>query len=108
MSRAQWIQWAILSLIVACLILLAFASQLGMKAWAVAVYAPVLLLMVYSVSWQTPRIRYAAGFFLVSDFLLGAFLVGVWPDPLAHILCMALFSISLMLFALGERGFASR
>ena len=35
---------------------------------------------------------------LLSDFLLGAFLA-VWPEPLAHILCMALFTSSLMLMA---------
>ena len=98
MSRTQWIQWAVLSVITSGLIVLVFVPRYGINAWAVTVYAPVLLLMVYSVSKESPRIRHAAGFFLTSDFLLGAFLT-VLPDPLAHILCMAMFSAFLMLMA---------
>ena len=98
MSRGQWAQWAVLSLIVSGLIIWTFVPRLGITAWAAAVYAPVLFLMVYSASAQNARIRYAAGIFLASDLLLGASST-VWTDPLAHILCMALFSASLMLFA---------
>lgn len=101
MSRGQWAQWAVLSLIVSGLIIWTFVPRLGITAWAAAVYAPVLFLMVYSASAQNARIRYAAGIFLASDLLLGASST-VWTDPLAHILCMALFSASLMLFARAE------
>ena len=103
MNRAQWIQWAVLSALTAGLAALAFVPDFGSYAWAAAAYAPALLLMVYSTSRQTPRIRYAAGFFLLSDLLLGAFLTEVWPDPEAHIACTVLFLASLMLLALGEK-----
>jgi len=103
MTRPQWIQWAVLSLIAAGLVVLFFVSRAGWKAWAAAAYLPVLLLMVYSANGQAPRIRYAAGFFLVSDLLLGAFGT-VWREPPAHILCMTLFSASLMLLALRKKG----
>ena len=98
MSRGQWIQWGILSLLVSGLIIWQFVPRVGIYAWAAAVYAPVLFLMVYSASAQNNKIRYAAGIFLASDLLLGASST-IWTDPLAHILCMALFSASLMLFA---------
>lgn len=101
MSRGQWVQWGILSLLVSGLIIWQFVPRMGITAWAAAVYAPVLFLMVYSASAQNARIRFAAGIFLASDLLLGASST-VWTDPLAHILCMALFSASLMLFARAE------
>ena len=94
----QWIQWGLLSLLASVLIVFMFVPRMGINAWTAAIYAPVLILMVYSTSEQPSRIRLAAAFFLISDFLLGAFLA-VWPEPLAHILCMALFTSSLMLMA---------
>lgn len=102
MTRARWIQWAVLSLMTAAVVILAFVPRHGLYAWASAAYAPALFLMVYSVSDRNPRLRYAAGFFLISDLLLGASMT-IWTDPIAHILCMALFYTSLMLLALGNK-----
>jgi len=103
MKRSRWIQWGILSLIVCALIVIFLVPKVGITGWAVTIYAPVLFLMVYSVSDQISRIRYAAAFFLVSDILLGAFLT-IWGVPMAHILCTILFNTSLMLLAGRTRG----
>lgn len=48
------------------------------------------------------RNRYAAGFLLTSDLLLGAYLF-TRNEPLPHILYTTLLSIALMLLALGEK-----
>ena len=101
-SGGMWAQWAVIAALVTALIIFVFVPRVGTNAWAAAAYAPVLLLMVYAVSGQGTRIRYAATSFLVSDLLLGIYFAG-WREPLAHILYMALFSISLLMFALGER-----
>ena len=98
LNRAQWIQWGVLSLIAAGLTVFAFVPGTGMKAWAAAACAPVLLLLVYSVSDQAHRLRFAAGLLLASDFLLAVFAM-VWAEPAVHILCRALFTVSLMLMA---------
>lgn len=101
-SGAVWAQWAVIAALAAGLIIFVFVPRIGTNAWAAAAYAPVVLLMAYTVSGQGTRIRYAAAFFLVSDLLLGIYFAG-WKEPLAHILYMALFSASVILFALGER-----
>ena len=94
--------WLIGIAALAALIIFVFVPRIGTNAWAAAAYAPVVLLMAYTVSGQGTRIRYAAAFFLVSDLLLGIYFAG-WKEPLAHILYMALFGASVILFALGER-----
>ena len=98
-GRARWIQWAVLSAVTAGLIIFAFVPRFGTQAWTAAACAPVLLLLIYSVSRQLQRVRWASGALLASDLLFGAYLT-FWSDPLAHILSTALFSISLMLLAL--------
>ncbi len=101
-SRATWAQWAVLSLLAAGLAVFTLVPKTGAAGWAVAACVPVLLLMAYSSAGQNLRTRYAAGFLLASDLLLGVYLF-VWNNPLAHILCTALFSVALMLLAFGEK-----
>ena len=100
--RASWAQWAVLSVLAAGLIILVFIPEMGLLGWGAAICAPVLLLTAYCASGQNLRNRYAAGFLLTSDLLLGAYLF-VWNEPLPHILYTALLSIALMLLALGEK-----
>ena len=100
--RAAWAQWAVLSVLAAGLIILVFVPKMGLLGWGAAICAPVLLLTAYCASGQNLRNRYAAGFLLTSDLLLGAYLF-VWNEPLPHILYTALLSIALMLLTLGEK-----
>ncbi len=101
-SRASWAQWFVLSLLVAGLVILVSFPEMDSLGWGAAICAPVFLLMAYCTDGQSLRTRYAAGFLLTSDLLLGAYLF-VWNEPLAHFLHIALHSISLMLLALGKK-----
>ena len=101
-SRASWAQWAVLSVLVAGLDILVFVPEMGLLGWGAAICAPVFLLMAYCTDGQGLRARYAAGFLLASDLLLGAYLF-VWNEPPGHFLYIALHSISLMLLALGKK-----
>ena len=101
-SRASWAQWAVLSVLVSGLVILVLVPEMGPLGWGAAVCAPVFLLMAYCTDGQDLRTRYAAGFLLASDLLLGAYLL-FWNEPLAHFLHIALHSISLMLLALGKK-----
>lgn len=101
-SRAAWLQWAVISVLSAGLLFLVFIPKTGPLGWGAVAFAPVLLMTAYCSGGRELRIRYAAGFLLTSDLLLGAYLF-IWKEPLAHILCMALLSIALMLLALGKK-----
>ena len=101
-SRASLAQWAVLSVLVAGLVILVSVPEMGSLGWGAAICVPVFLLMAYCTDGQSLRTRYAAGFLLVSDLLLGAYLF-VWNMPLAHVLYTALLSIALMLLALGKK-----
>ena len=101
-SRATWVQWFVLSILVAGLVILVLVPEMGPLGWGAAICAPVFLLMAYCTDGQGLRTRYAAGFLLASDLLLGAYL-SVWNAPLAHFLHIALHSIALMLLALEKK-----
>ena len=103
MRAGRWVQWGLTSLATAALIAVGFVRSAGLMGWAVAAYAPFLLLMFYAAGRQSDRIRYAARFWLASDVLLGAFFT-VAPQPLFHAAAMFLFSLSLLLIALSGRG----
>ena len=101
MGSSRWIRWALLSAASVLAVVRYIVPRMGAAGWAVAAYVPVLLLMAYSSSSMGHRIRHAAVCFLVSDLLLGAYGT-FWPEPLAHILCMSLFTASLMMMALAS------
>ncbi len=101
MPKGKWIQWATVSLVVFAFVVTRFVPSYGVRAWAAAIYAPVLFLMAYSASRQRNRIRYAGRMFVVSDALLGVF-HALFNDPFIHIVYMLLFYIALLLFALGD------
>ena len=101
-SRAVWIQWAVISVLSAGLLILVFVPKAGPLGWGAAAFAPVLLLTAYCSGGRDLRTRYAAGFLLTSDLMLAAYLF-IWNDPLAHVLYTTLFSIALLLLALGKK-----
>ena len=100
-SRTLWIQWAVLSVLAAVLMILVFAPEAAAIAWATAAFIPVLSLMFYSADGQSHQIRHAAGCLLVSDILLGLYL-SILNEPVAHILHVMLFCVALILLAFGE------
>ena len=101
-SRAVWIQWAVISILSAGLLILVFVPKAGPLGWGAAAFAPVLLLTAYCSGGRDLRTRYAAGFLLTSDLILAAYMF-IWNDPLAHVLYTTLFSIALLLLALGKK-----
>ena len=102
-GRASLARWAVLSLLVAGLIILVFVPGNGLSGWGAVICVPILLLLVYSSGTLDLRARYAAGFLLTSDLFLGAYLL-FWDAPPAHILYTALLSVSLMFLALWKKG----
>ena len=100
-SRTLWIQWAVLSVLAAVLMILVFAPEAAAIAWATAAFIPVLSLMFYSADSQSHQIRHAAGCLLASDILLGLYL-SILNEPVAHILHVMLFGVALILLAFGE------
>ena len=84
------------------LLILVFIPKAGPLGWGAAAFAPVLLLTAYCSGGRDLRTRYAAGFLLTSDLILAAYLF-IWNDPLAHVLYTTLFSIALLLLALGKK-----
>ena len=81
MSKAMWIIWAAFSLVIILIIILIFAKKQGIYAWGAAVYAPVLLLMVFSCLRQTRRMCINAFLFMFADILLAVYnaVWKVWP-----------------------------
>ncbi len=103
MPKKMWIQWALVSVLAAALILFGFLKTVGPLAWAAAVYAIVLLLMNYSVGGQPHRIRLAARLFLFSDILMGVYLT-VYSEPIVHIVYMLLFDAALLMIGVYKTG----
>ena len=96
MSLGKWIQWAVVSLAMAVLIILFYVPAHGAIGWGVAVYAPVLLLMAFSSGKQPIRVRVSAIMFLTSDLLLGLYGT-LLKDPMIHVVYMFLFYLALLL-----------
>ena len=107
MSRGKWIQWGVVSAALAASIILFYARSHGAAGWAVAAYAPVLLLMVFSCRNQPTRIRVNAILFLVSDLLLGLY-TALLKDPMIHVVYMFLFYLALLLLTLAPARSSSR
>ena len=105
MSRGRWIQWGAVSATLSSLIILFYALSHGAAGWAVAAYAPVLLLMVFSCRNQPVRIRVSAILFLTSDLLLGLY-AALLEDPMIHVVYMFLFYLALLLLTLGPARYA--
>ena len=101
MRRARWLQWAVVSLVLAVFVIWRFVPRVGSLAYAASVYAPMLFLMAYSASEQPLRIRYAARMFVCSDILLGLFFT-VFHDPIVHVVYMMLFYLALLLMTVGK------
>ena len=99
MSLGKWIQWALVSLALSGSILLFYAPSHGAVGWAAAVYAPVLLLMLFASGSQPIRIRVSAILFFVSDLLLGLF-IAVLHDPMIHVVYMFLFYLALLVLTI--------
>ena len=100
--RGKWVQWATVSLAVSGLIIWRFVPVLGMRAWIVAVYAPVLLLLSWCAGRQPVRLRYAIRLLLTSDLLLGFFFM-TQGDTVFHIVYALLYSLSLLLMAIEDK-----
>ena len=96
------IQCAVISVLSAGLLIFVSVPKAGPLGWGAAAFAPVLLLTAYCSGGRDLRTRYAAGFLLTSDLMLAAYLF-IWNDPLAHVLYTTLFSIALLLLALGKK-----
>ena len=97
LSRRSWILWGIIS---ACLValILALGSEMGIYAYGAAVYAPILILMVFTAKGQKGFRRAAAFIFLASDLLLALY---QWKHihPALHVIYMGLFYAAMLMFA---------
>ena len=103
LSRGKWVQWAVVALPLSALILLFFTPFNGGTGWAVAVYAPILLLMSFTSAGQPVRIRVSATFFVLSDLLLGLFFT-LLNHPIIHVVYMFFFYVALLLLAISRKG----
>ena len=99
MSRQRWILWAILSAAVPAILVGFFLKKHGTPVLAVAVYAPVLILTAFSAAGQPFCLRLSAALFLLSDLLLGLFIV-TGRHPVIHAVYMLLFVLALLILAL--------
>lgn len=99
MSRRRWVLWAVLSAAGSAAVVGLFLEKHGSPVLAVAVYAPVLLLTAFSAAGQPPRLRLSAALFLLSDLLLGLFIVA-GRHPIVHAMYMLLFVLALLILAL--------
>ena len=102
MSRGRWIQWAVVTLALDALIVMIGESYFGALAWGAAVYAAVLLLMMFSSGRQERRTRFAAILFLISDLLLGVY-AAVLGDPMIHAAYMLLFYLAVLMLTVCGR-----
>ena len=102
LSVAQWIQWAILSVLTVVLIFFMVFPRLGLQSWIAVAYAPVVFIMFYTASSRPRQIRNAANILIISDLLLGVYL-SFWAEPIVHILHAVLFGISMMLLTPHQR-----
>ncbi|MBR3402145.1 MAG: hypothetical protein IKG67_07880 [Parasporobacterium sp.] len=97
LTRRRWLIWGGIS---ACLVavILALGSGMGIYAYGAAVYAPILILMVFTAINQKGIRRIAAFIFLASDLLLALY---QWKHiHLAlHVIYMGLFYAAMLMFA---------
>ena len=107
MNQQKWAGWAVLSAVTAAFIVLFFLQKHGAPVLAVAVYAPVLLLTAFSAAGQRIRLRLSTALFLLSDMLLGLFIV-VGRHPVNHAMYMLLFVLALLILALDQPENADR
>ena len=103
MPLKMWIQWAAVSVIADVLIVLAFIRKIGPLAWGAALYVDVLLLMSYSAGGQPVRARFAARLFLISETILGIYLL-LFSEPILHILSVLMFDIALLMISVSRTG----
>ena len=99
LSLGKWLQWGVVSAALVAMVILFYVPTHGAMGWAVAVYAPVLLLMVFSCGKQTIRVRVSAILFLTSDLLLGLYSALI-ADPMIHVVYMFLFYVALLLITI--------
>lgn len=103
MPRKMWIQWAAVSAIASVLIVLAFIRKIGPLAWGAALYVDVLLLMSYSAGGQPVRVRFAARLFLISETILGVYML-MYGEPVLHILSVLMFDTALLMISVNRSG----
>lgn len=103
MPRKMWIQWAAVSAIASVLIVFALIHEIGPLAWGAALYVVVLLLMSYSAGGQPVRARFAARLFLISETVLGVYMI-VFSEPMLHILSVLMFDIALLMISVNRTG----
>ena len=101
LSRGKRIQWAVVAVMLEALIILFYVPAHGAIGWAVAIYAPVLLLMAFSSGNQSLRVRVSAILFLISDLLLGLYGT-LLTDPMIHVIYMFLFYTALLMLTLSS------
>ena len=95
-TRKELILWAVISFSLSAVIVVMFASVHGLSAWAVAIYAPVLLLMGTCAGSQTHPLRRAATLMILSDACLGLYFA-ILRNPLLHTGAIALFYTAMIL-----------
>ncbi len=103
MPRKMWIQWAAVSAIASALIVFAFIREIGPLAWGAALYVVVLLLMSYSAGGQPVRVRFAARLFLISETILGVYML-MYSEPALHILSVLMFDTALLMLSVNRSG----
>ena len=103
MPRKMWIQWAAVSAIASALIVFAFIREIGPLAWGAALYVVVLLLMSYSAGGQPVRVRFAARLFLISETVLGVYML-MYSEPALHILSVLMFDTALLMLSVNRSG----
>ena len=103
MPRKMWIQWAAVSVIASALIVFAFIHEIGPLAWGAALYVVVLLLMSYSAGGQPVRVRFAARLFLISETILGVYML-MYNEPALHILSVLMFDTALLMISVNRSG----
>jgi len=101
LTRKRWLIWGIISACLAAAIL-AVGSGMGIYAYGAAVYAPILILMVFTAIDQRGICRIAAFIFLASDLLLALY---QWKHihPVLHVIYMGLFYAAMLMFAWRKR-----
>ena len=103
MPLKMWIQWFTVSAIASVLIVFGLKGQIGPLAYGAALYVDVLLLMSYSAGGQPVRVRFAARLFLISEAILGIFMIG-YSEPVLHILSVLMFDVALLMIAVSKTG----
>ena len=63
----------------------------------------VLLLMSYSAGGQPVRVRFAARLFLISETILGVYML-MYNEPALHILSVLMFDTALLMISVNRSG----